>query len=455
MDSDHSSNRRKPEEDSGAQKGKAPADWSSRIAASASLILRDVIGPSSASELPNSLSSGTGLGSKLQNGPSSSTQAHWIESLPSRSRAPGFATGHVEGSNESFRSSPVQASHEAEFEEFLSPSYSGLVPELTRGSQSPESWTNEFHHRPFEHGGISNTSTGFGVQYDDGAEVRMLLSDPNIDLQPDFMDFEMADTTDSNMDDLFETKLSPGEQQAADRIRSALPPPPVHQAIPRNNPLNLIPGVMGLGEDLHADATPQRIAELLSDLEGSEWEDVLDRYTDDVWGESLQRFVAESIEKGEISQEAGNADRIQLDGSALSRLRMILGHVAEEASARTASHQTSGVQQNSKNVSQTGTMFSTGLRSNAMQHQMAIPFQASSMMHQHGPTQFQHQQMTNNAEKAAQRAWGGHQERRENAMANKQADEELSTPAFHCPWIRCHQVSAPGCFFDSLMPMPI
>lgn len=457
MDSDQHPSGRRPDEGTGEQKGKEPANFSSRIASSASRLAKDVIGPSGASELPNSLSSGAGLGGKLQSGPSSSTQSHWIESLPSRSRGPGLTTGHVNPTNESFRSSPTQKFENAEFEEFLHPSCPSFLPELTRGSQSPESWTNEFRHRSIDQSGITYASDRFPVHYDDGAEVRMLLSDPSFDLQPDYMDFEMGDDIEANADDLFGSKLSPGEQQAADRIRSSLPAPSTHQPIPRTNPLNLIPGVMGLSLNPHTEATPERIAELLSDLGGSGWEDVLDRYTDDVWGESLQRFVAESIEQGQLPQNIGNADRIQLDGQALTRLKMILGHVAEEASSRSIDQQNPFLQQNMEKIGQARvnsirahtqihTPNELGLAgfnqympaAPILQQHQAMASNASSMAHEQ--TQHSHYQHTQSiTEQAAERSIKGQQSRRDAPMANESADEEFSTPAFHCPWIRCHQ----------------
>lgn len=444
MDSEQQPSGERPPNGSDRQKGKQPATLVSRIASSASRLVQDAVGPSSANNLSNTLSSATGLGSKVQAGSSSNTQNQWFESLPSRPRAPGLATGRLNASSESFRSSPTQAYQDHEIDQFLMTESSSFVPELTRGSsQSPESWTNEFRHRPSDHSGAT-----YGMDYDDGAEVRMLLSDSNIDLAPDYMDFEMADSVEADMDDLFKIKLSPDEQRAADRIRSSLPSPPLHHSILRDNPLNLLPGVMDLPQIAPGQPIPkEQIAELIGALDGSGWDEVLDRYTDDVWGESLQRFVEESIQQGQIQHDPGHADRIQLDGQALSRLKMILGHVAEMTSSKAASQQSHGLeQQNSEGVRQARldgssalAHMSTGIGINGLRHQ-GMMGNATMAQHEHAYTQSSHYETQSTVSgKAAERVAHDHQRRREGPIENEQDQDQPLEPTFHCPWIRCHQ----------------
>ncbi|KAF2198434.1 hypothetical protein GQ43DRAFT_157774 [Delitschia confertaspora ATCC 74209] len=440
-----------PQNHSAGQKGKEPATLTSRIASSASRLAKDVIGPSSANDFSNSLSSATGLGSKLHNGSSSSSQSQWTGTLPSRPMGSGsgvFGTRHENASSESFRSSFAQGARDPEYEDFMRTSYPSL-PELTRASPSPQSWTTEFQ-RPPQLNGFSGASIGYQSEYDDGAEVRMLLSDPSIDMSRDYVDFEMADPTEATADDLFGTELSPGEQKAAERIRSSLPAAPTHQAVSRENLLNLIPGVM----DYLDNASPERLEELLSTLNVSGWEEVLDNYTDDVWGESL-RSVTKLVEEHQAQQEKGNADRIRLDGPAISRLKMILGHVAEMTNLKNTSQQAPMLQHNSvQEVAQSQN--STGLAMNSLRHQ---PMErcATNIGYEHRSTEYSsssHQQKTLNY-KANESALNQHLASSSRPSPDQSNNDEQPALTFHCPWVRCHQVSPPGCLPESLLPMPI
>lgn len=86
----------------------------SRVASSATCLAKNVIGHSRADELPVSLASGSGLGSKASYGSSSNSNLKWTEGLPTRSSQSTHS--HLE----SFRSTSNKRAQEDEFEAFMS-----------------------------------------------------------------------------------------------------------------------------------------------------------------------------------------------------------------------------------------------------------------------------------------------------------------------------------------------
>jgi hypothetical protein len=179
------------------------------------------------------------------------------------------------------------------------------------------------------------------VQIDDGAEVRNLLSDP---------------TADSAFDDILNdliTNEPPGvianqhippayselEQEIVTSMKSDLPPPPIHKDVPIDHPLNLRPL-----SDAEKESLPQQIREYEEALASrgqslatlptederelwlSEWEDVLNGYSDQVWGDILPTVKAAKSELEDV--RTGSA---ALGSKTIARLKMILGHVHEHA----------------------------------------------------------------------------------------------------------------------------
>jgi hypothetical protein len=207
-------------------------------------------------------------------------------------------------------------------------------------------WTSEFHEdlATYTGNGLGNAGhfplpdhSYAGDMYDDGAEVRLLLSDPSFVAITDVYDTE--DPTAETAADLFSQNFSEEEQQAATRIRSALPQPPVHHAVSPENSLNLQPNfdldnlpseqsvrkpVVGLETGSNSSvifSTPAQREQWFS-----EWNDVLSGYTDEVWGELLPevRAAKQDLEEAKTGSSS-------LDSKAIARLKMILGHVGEQS----------------------------------------------------------------------------------------------------------------------------
>jgi hypothetical protein len=178
-----------------------------------------------------------------------------------------------------------------------------------------------------------------GDSYDDGAEVRLLLSDPSFVAITDVYDTE--DPTSEAAADLFSQNFSEVEKQAVSSIRSSLPQPPVHHAISPQNSLNLQPNfnldtfqsdqsvrepVVGFGKGGQSSLLFPSLAE--REQWFSEWNDVLSGYTDEVWGELLPEVRVAKKELEEAKTGSGS-----LDTKAIARLKMILGHVGEQPGA--------------------------------------------------------------------------------------------------------------------------
>ncbi|OJD30912.1 zinc finger c2h2-type protein [Diplodia corticola] len=372
--------QQKPEEHKDAapprDNGKEPS-MSSRIAASASGLARNAFGSGSADEARSAFASGSGLSRKLQSGTEAAGPSTWAQTLPSRQN--GSSSRAINGSGEQFRSQEGFRSTSTEFsldDHFDMDSYralDGLGEFAGYGSKSSHQSASNGHNGP-----------------DDGAEVRRLLSDPSFSTE-EFVDMQMADPTPETVNDLFGQNFSPEEKEIADKMKSSLPPPPQHNGVSPQNPLNLRPEF----------ANPQleeEIRDLSRTLESgeegvmafsnaqrhhwlAEWDDVLNGYTDEVWGEMLPVVKAA---RSQLEEAKTGMDR--LDSKAVARLRMILGHVVD------ASNTTSS----------------------------AAQFNGQDYGQDHG----QDYAVQEVQRKGEQQPAGG---------------SEWAVPAFHCPYVSCHE----------------
>ncbi|KAK0654441.1 hypothetical protein DIS24_g5233 [Lasiodiplodia hormozganensis] len=334
--------------------GKEPS-MSSRIAASASGLAKDMLGNASAGEAQSAFASGSGLSRKLQSSTAAAGPSTWSQMLPSRQNGSSSRASNGSGesfrSQEGFRSSPTQhGSEESHFEldvagigspDFTFDEFIGvgreeekLAAHWARDFQNDEKEGRHAQEAKFELGFASNGH----VEYDDGAEVRLLLADPAFSAE-DAADSLMADPTPETVNDLFSQDFSTEEKEIVDKIKSTLPAPPQHNRVSPENPLNLRPEFASLSA-----SNPQLEEEIreLSRTLGSgdegvmafnkaqqqhwltEWDDVLNSYTDEVWGEMLPVVKAA---RSQLEEVKTGMDR--LDSKAVARLRMILGHVVE------------------------------------------------------------------------------------------------------------------------------
>lgn len=347
--------QRKPEERKDAvpprSNGKEPS-MSSRIAASASGLAKDMLGNASADEAQSALASGSGLSRKLQSSTTAAGPSTWSQMLPSRQNGSSSRASNGSGetfrSQEGFRSSSTQHGLEeshfelgvagTDFPDFTFDEFLGVGRE---GEKVAAHWARDFQSDEKEgyHPRESKIELGLAsnghVEYDDGAEVRLLLADPAFSAE-DAADSLMADPTPETVNDLFSQDFSTEEKEIVDKIKSTLPAPPQHNRVSPENPLNLRPEFASSNPQLE-----EEIRELSRTLgsgeEGvmafnkaqrqhwlAEWDDVLNGYTDEVWGEMLPVVKAA---RSQLEEVKTGMDR--LDSKAVARLRMILGHVVE------------------------------------------------------------------------------------------------------------------------------
>lgn len=292
--------------------------------------------------------------------------------------------------NESFRTVQSQSSTSEDFEQFVSKASGMFDPSAQldhsyyQSSQSEENRFKQDHfHRPVSNfRDVSQQHSSPPIEIDDGAEVRNLLSDPAFDSafndnikelsadelwsidQAKSQAIQLDDgaevrnllsntTIDSVFDDSLKdlTENEPSgitanppayselEREIVTAMKSDLPPPPIHKDVPIDHPLNLRPL-----SDAEKEALPHQIREYEEALairgqslatlptEGereiwlSDWEDVLNGYSDHVWGDILPTVKAAKSELEDVRN--GSAS---LDSKTVARLKMILGHVYEHA----------------------------------------------------------------------------------------------------------------------------
>ena len=309
----------------------------SRVAASAAALAKD-FARGTTTDASAIIASGSGLAGKGQ-ATSVASSSSWAGSASGSAaeEARGTLSESRSGAglNEGFRSA---ASHDptiaVEFDEFLSRGVDRL------GDYSP-TWSEEFRlpsrsgEDAYLRGPLPSPEPEVEPVYDDGAEVRMLLSDPNLNINTP-PDLEAHDLAEPTADDLFGTNFSIEEQEAANKIKSSLPAVPTYQPISATHPLNLQPENI-LKSDQHpaydtlhiATPTAEQREALLSD-----WEGVLCGYTDEVWGETLP-----AVREAQKEIEEVRAGTRSLDSKAVARLKQILGHVQNSTALQTAVEQ--------------------------------------------------------------------------------------------------------------------
>lgn len=317
----------------------------SRVVDSASGLVRDAAGPAN-NNTTNALSFNSLLGGKAQSSTSASGTSAWSAAATLRSQplASGISSATAAHTTEAFRSQAALPADIQDFDQFLS-QQSTFHPDLPVERPSSDDWAYEWTLKDPVTGLTAGETQATQTQprhgrvdlYDDGAEVRALLSDPSFARATDTFPSEpINDAPQPSIDDLFPQTFSAEEQQTVNQIRAALPAPPTHKAVPVDHPLNLRPLSDVEQATIHEDTqnfrpylkdTASESSKAQRDEWLSDWSGVLNSYSDEVWGDMLPvvreaRAQIEEVKAGESS----------LDNKALARLKMILGHVNEVGS---------------------------------------------------------------------------------------------------------------------------
>ena len=162
-------------------------------------------------------------------------------------------------------------------------------------SQAPSDWLSDYgvqNHSTMEHPTHQSR-----INPADGAEVVALLSAPDVVSTPPREAFLVDDEIDPA--DLFTQDIPSSALPTLEKLKAEmLPPPPTY--------------------------TVRTASDKSRDRWLQDWEGFLNRYSDEVWGDMLP-LVTEAREEVEMAQAGGG--HIGMDGSAVKRLGMILGHL--------------------------------------------------------------------------------------------------------------------------------
>ncbi|KAG0647963.1 hypothetical protein D0Z07_5852 [Hyphodiscus hymeniophilus] len=294
--------------DEEADKGQAGDQPSmiTRVAASASGLTRNLLATPNSNELNERA---TALGDKGQTGQSSKSDSVWAESSKAsqsthETNSPNaFRVGHNE---EHVRLSENEFSSFLDGIDSFSPSQDAEESHHFRGVSTDElgeAWRRA-HPAP-NHPSQQPNRTVAEQESRDGEDVLALLS------QKDIMEgFSEASSEDENYDwGLSAEQL----QQLRAMTKDLFPPVEKHGVVDPSHPLNLNPTF-----DLSFD---QSTAGKESWRE--QWDGVLNRYTDEVWGGLLPLVKDARREVGDLGSDPLSTE----EPKALRRLGAILGHL--------------------------------------------------------------------------------------------------------------------------------
>lgn len=311
----------------------------SRILDSASGLLGDFTSGSNG-EFSSILASTSALGGKSQGPSAPAGNSAWNDRINVPQSQAGGAPIHLQNPNiyDSFRSLHVKTPIDSQMDAFMADTVLSHHLNEPAGS-STSAWGNQFNNESGfctkgpSHNSDSHQNGPYIPEVHDGAEVTQLLSDPTF-AGSYSVDTDMTeDLTQEQVNDLFPQNFTATEQHMVDYMRSNLPPAPKHKAMPFDHPLNLRPtqqkrvDIQDLAESLENGLDGYFASPELRERWFSEWNDVLNSYTDEVWGELLPDVRTARTELEEMRVE-GNS----LDSKAIARLKMILGHVSQPRS---------------------------------------------------------------------------------------------------------------------------
>jgi hypothetical protein len=320
MDSGKGKGRAPLERDEGKSQSK-PEDSSanpsmlSRVAASASGLTRSALGAPSSNELNQTAAaalsrSGKGSSSGNASGSSASAESSKTAQQPTLPQLDGparerFRVGHSEEHADQ---------SEREFSAFLDriDAFSASEPSAPLDHEDytlAEAWTRSQSPKKTQASIPPNTSVT-EQQSRDGEEVLAMLSDPNYSLEEQF---EAPEPEEENYD----WGLS-GEQitQLRAMTKHMFPAPEPHAAVDLDHPLNLIPSAR-FGQEVQG-TTLEETREWRE-----QWNGVLTRYADEVWG-GLLPLVKEARQEVEDMKQGSEGSE---QPTALRRLGAILGHL--------------------------------------------------------------------------------------------------------------------------------
>lgn len=351
----------------GAETGQKPS-MATRLGASASGLMSDVLGSSSVNGFASGLAATAADGGKGQSSSSSSGPSESSTALQNSKNRPDARVegGHARIQPESFRSSPsptrgLEKQAQSDFDEFMlngdGPSApnagrNGVYDDKSSGHGQLPGFTSYSSTRDEQVPDFGTQSAPSASQPEDGAAVVSLLSDPEFSIDDPSAYHDMYDH-DTAAEDPLLSCLGSQELDLLNRIKTQLPQPPLHRAPAPTNPLNLLPNfdqsssstngrsgshasktskakrecltITGGSIRLRSSGqTPDRMVSELGKANLSQWLDVLNRYQDEVWGDMAP--VVQDARK-EIERLMNSKSDELHEGPAIRRLAMVFAHL--------------------------------------------------------------------------------------------------------------------------------
>lgn len=287
----------------------------SRITASAYGLAKESIGRSSAWEASGVIASGSGGSSKLPTFASHNHESGWAETLPARLGA--VSTEDSSLRDGAFRTgsdlcdASIRLETRSDLDDFL---HTNNVDYQSSLRTTQQNFRNTEELQPPRGAGghclVATAWNGNSVEssgpaemwFDDGAEVRRLLSSPALTAGTHPPSTQMDSLTEDAASDL---RVQPGHTAEA---------------------VGLDANLLG-GDKSNIDFTTVNQHEhWLTD-----WEGVFNGYTDEVWRELLP-----SVQAARAQLQDARADTRVLSGRTAARLRMTMGHMVESANLSSA-----------------------------------------------------------------------------------------------------------------------
>ena len=276
-----------------------------RIAASASGLTQNALNPPTTSEVNQSAAAlrNSGKGQLPRNtGSGSSARAESSKQTPAN-HGPASDTG-LAGLRSGHQGTHIQQS-ESEFSSFLD-GIDSFTPSENLGSTSTDGRLNrawERAHSPLSEQGTQVPERTVAEQQSrDGEDVLAILSSPPI-LEEHF-GAQLED------DENYDWGLTPEQlHQLRSMTREIFPLAPQHAAVHPDHSLNLNPSFVGETMEAREHWKEQ-------------WEGVLTRYADEVWGGLLPLVKEARLEMEEVGEEP-----VKEKPTAVRRLEAILGHL--------------------------------------------------------------------------------------------------------------------------------
>lgn len=283
----------------------------SRVAASAGRLARSAFTSPTSSEINNQAATSLSATGKAPHsstsGGESVAQAQGSRFHHNSNFSPSLVSGLRSGHYEEY----IRQS-ENEFSQFLDGIDSLQAADNVSGDQTSNETLGAAWSKAANHGTQPNLNMTITEQeLRDGQEVVALLADPTGD-----EDFDRALEEEAD----FDWGLSPGQLSQLEEITKELfPLQEPHHEVSIDNPLNLVPN---LDENSVGQLMGHGIVLPLEQWR-EQWQGVLTRYTDEVWGNLLplvEKARDEVSNVGEVTPKPG-------ESSALRRLESILGHL--------------------------------------------------------------------------------------------------------------------------------